>query len=207
MKEVNANNENESTKDEGHFSALILAAGNSGRMGTDKALLIFEKNKTFCEYLVEQFIAVKADPVILVVNENIISSCQNFENSTLVLNREVSKGRSHSIRLGLEKVPYGSACFIQNVDNPYANAALYNGMLSVLQPNQYVVPIHRNKGGHPVLLSHQIIDFINALGAWNDFRAVLGNFSKVELPWKDERILLNINTLEEYDKLLNMKQL
>jgi molybdenum cofactor cytidylyltransferase len=187
------------------FSALILAAGASGRMGSDKASLPFNGRLSFSKYLVNSYIAAVADPVILVVNENYVHSGPPPKNVKIVVNKELDKGKSHSIQLGINKIPPGNACFIHNVDNPYLEVDLLRTMISNLQPGSYNVPVNRNKGGHPVLLGPEIVEYISSLTEWNDFRKVLGKFQKVEVPWEDDKILLNINNPEEYRRFMMKK--
>jgi len=205
MKEVSFKNQIESKQAKSRYSALILAAGNSGRMGTDKALLVARGSTTFSEFLVDRFLASGAEQVILVLNQRLVQSGSLPGRAEIIINRELDKGRSHSILLGLEKVPKGYACFIQNVDNPYTDAGLIRRMLSVLQPNSYVVPVNADKGGHPVLLSPHIIEHMLTGSEWSDFRKVLSAFPKIQLPWEDDRIHCNINTPEDYCRWLSMK--
>ena len=189
------------------FSALILAAGASARMGADKALLPFDNVLTFSNYLVNSYIEALARPVILVVNESYINSDPLPGMAKVVINREVELGRSHSIRLGIINVPGGNACFIQNVDNPYIDQELLKLMLSRLQPDSFVVPVVTGRGGHPVLLGPQIVDYLKSFAEWCDFRSVLNDFVRIAVPWNNERILWNINTPEDYKGfiLLNTK--
>jgi molybdenum cofactor cytidylyltransferase len=198
MKAVSSNSSNTKYPPVTRFSAIILAAGNSGRMGSDKALLAFDNNTSFIEHLVNSYFEHGADPVVIVMNENFIQSGTFNKKPLFVLNSNVEKGRSHSIKLGLSELPQSSACFLQNVDNPYADIELLSTMLFKLEPGSFIVPVIGDRGGHPVLISTEIIDYVTSLNNWNDFRVVLRRFQRIQVPWKDHKILLNINTPEEY---------
>jgi CTP:molybdopterin cytidylyltransferase MocA len=184
------------------LSALIPAAGNSGRMGRDKALLQAGNGLTFVKNLVTLFGQYGCDPVILVVNEQFDPSPFRAENIITVVNRNTEKGRSWSICLGLEQVPGGRACFIQNIDNPFAGPGLLDVLVKAMTPDGYMVPQCNGRGGHPILLGSEVADDLRQQKEFTDFRFELQRFNRVEVPYNDERILWNINTPDEYKEFL-----
>jgi len=188
-------------------SAIIPAAGVSGRMGRDKALLPNGAGLTFAGHLVNRFNDYGCDPVILVVNAQHDPSLFQTENLVTVVNHHIEKGRSRSIHLGLQKVPEGHVCFIQNVDNPFLENVLLNMLMESLPPDGYVVPVYRSKGGHPILLGMQVVDFLRSQKDLTDFRRELDRFVGVEVPFPDERILLNINTPGDYQEFMHWQEL
>lgn len=186
------------------FSALILAAGTSGRMGADKAGLSYDDRKSFIKHLEDSYLVANANPVILVVNDRFSLKHEENPLTSIVVNCEPEKGRSHSISLGMVKVPPGNACFIQNVDNPVVDIRLVKSMLKLLRKDTYVVPVCGEKGGHPILLSPQIVESINGMEKMEDLRFILTSYERINCTWPDERILLNINTPEDYAHFINL---
>jgi molybdenum cofactor cytidylyltransferase len=183
-------------------SAIIPAAGNSGRMGTDKAFLLHPDGSTFSRFLVNCYSSFGASPVIVVVNTEMDQSQLNCNDAVCVVNQNISMGRSWSIRLGLQQVPADHSCFIQNIDNPFAEHALFETLLSQLEKDRYVVPVINGKGGHPVLIGSNIADHMRGLGTFNDIRDILKSYKRTEVPVKDERILWNINTPAAYSQFM-----
>ena len=116
------------------FTAVIPAAGNSGRMGSQKVLMPYGNGSGFAEHLTNCFSVYGCDPVVLIVNENFDSATLQAKNLIIVVNCHVEKGRSHSIHLGLQHVPEGSACFIHNIDNPFPESAVLSGLLTAVPP-------------------------------------------------------------------------
>ena len=114
----------------------------------------------------------------------------------------MEKGRSHSIHLGLQEVPPGSACFIHNIDNPFPAVSLLRLLLKSLPHKGYAVPVFQGRGGHPVLLGPGMADLLRIQSELTDFRQILRGFDRVEVPSPDDQILWNINTPEEYRKFL-----
>lgn len=184
------------------FSAIIPAAGNSGRMGRDKALLAYRDGQTFAGHLVSSYSTFGAKPVVLIVNEK--HCYTDFDNSSLiqVINKHVEYGRSYSIFIGMQQIPAGSACFIQNVDNPFFDPDLPGQMIARSEKDGFVVPVWKGRGGHPVLLGQNVVSHIQGLNEMTDFREVLKKFNRITFPYEDERILWNINTPGEYERFI-----
>ena len=188
------------------FSAIIPAAGNSGRMGCNKAFLQTREGLTFARHLVNFFELYGCKPVILVVNDQFCLTGFHGENMSTVINHEPEKGRSRSIHLGIQRVPQGRACFIQNIDNPFVEPGLIDRLAVPLTPDGYSVPVYDGHGGHPVLLGSKVVDFLRHQTGSYDFREVLQLFNRVEIPFPDERILWNINTPDDYKEFINWKR-
>jgi molybdenum cofactor cytidylyltransferase len=183
-------------------SAIILAAGNSGRMGSDKAQLQSGNGFSFARHLVHSFAGFGVQPIVVVVNKRIDLSELNPTQIVTTLNEHLEKGRSWSILLGMNKVPGDCPCFLQNIDNPYIENNLMNLLLDAVKPDNYVVPVYQGRGGHPVLLGGQIVNCLKNLSELPDFREVLKQYKRIEIPYYNERILLNINTPQDYKRFL-----
>jgi len=181
-----------------YVSAVIPAAGLSQRMGSSKAILSTEKKLTFAGHLVEVFAAFGCKPVIMVVNEEFNPATCPTGDAIIVLNRRLDKERSWSILLGLKRVPDYHACFIQNVDNPFLEIELLNVLAGAVARNSHVMPIYQGRGGHPLLLGNEVVDYLRDLDDLADFKQALKAFPGYKVPYHDERILLNINTPADY---------
>ena len=77
------------------FSVIIPAAGNSGRMGSDKALLKLADGKTFAENLLSNYTKSGADPVIMVVNKSFDLSKITPGSAVIVVNDYITYGCSY----------------------------------------------------------------------------------------------------------------
>lgn len=186
------------------FSVIIPAAGNSGRMGSDKALLPYGKGLSFAENLIKSYSEFGAQPVVMVVNNTLDLSGFDTSLFVTVLNEHTDWGRSYSILLGIKRIPKDCACFLHNIDNPFVGTELLRLLLSTNMPDSYSVPVYQGRGGHPVLLGNRIIEYLQNLDEVPDFREVLKEFSRIGMTYGDERILWNINTPAEYDKFLKI---
>jgi molybdenum cofactor cytidylyltransferase len=184
-------------------SVVILAAGNSSRMGSPKAFLEWNQGKSFLEKIAEEYLAFDCNEVIVVLNEetNQIFVEKNLAISKqikIAVNRHVDYGRLYSIQCGITQLE-NSYCFIQNIDNPFVEADLLNELYNLRNENGFVLPVFKGKGGHPVLIGKEIIDFIKkAHTKIEKLNELLKLFKRIEVPSENETVLVNINTEEEF---------
>jgi molybdenum cofactor cytidylyltransferase len=190
--------------------AIILAAGLSKRMGHDKLNLPFGLNYSFLSNILAGFHTFGSSPVVVVVNPLSEPQARTISTGTggatvVVVNDAPEKGRFRSLQLGLREIGSDFPVFIQNVDNPFVDAVLLQQMLHAAPDGDFVVPVFNSKGGHPVLLNTvvtlQIIRCSEPSTALNSF---LKAYRKVTVPATDSRILLNINTPEDYRDFLRL---
>src|SRR3972149_3083400 len=101
--------------------ALLLAAGESARMGQPKALLPWQGG-TLLEFQVEQILAGGIERVILVLGheaERIQSAVPALPRTTIVVNPEYATGRTSSVRAGMDAIPADAdAALVLSVDQP-----------------------------------------------------------------------------------------
>lgn len=188
-----------------HLAALILAAGFSSRMGAPKALLKMADGHTFAGYLTDGYIRAGCDPVILVIQPGIEIPGLNTEKVSIVSNSAPELGRSHSIKLGIQKLSGHCSCFIHNVDNPCLSSELIQKLAGCEEENSWCVPVYDHKGGHPVLLGRKVVETLKSMPEIGDLRSILKNFNKISVPFSNSNILLNINTIDDYHLLLKME--
>ncbi len=179
------------------LSVIILAAGESKRMGMPKATLMVDTQDSFLEYLIKGYLQT-SDNEVVVVHSSSIEPSVFPSRVRWLLNNKPNKGRFYSIWLAAKSLSKDSACLIHNVDNPYVDKKLIYKLVSLLTPESYIVPTFGGKGGHPVLLGRKIVNFIADHPEGMDFREILESFERKEIACEDSRILLNINTKEEY---------
>ena len=185
-------------------SVLILSAGTSGRMKREKALLPYGNGLTFFGQLIKIYTGFGCEPIIMVVNEQFKPSNPDAGRVEYVLNEHTEWGRTYSIQLGLQKMSLVPACFLQNIDNPFVSPELLRQMHAGIRPEGYVVPVYKGKGGHPILLGRQLMDHLRNREKIPDLRDALKAFKRIDIPFDDERIHLNINTPEDYNSFLKI---
>ena len=196
----------QNNKIEKEFSAIILAAGKSSRIGFPKLSLRYDENKIFIEHIVNKYENFGCKEIIIVVNEtgnNYLTEnkIQFSDNVKIVINEHPDWHRFYSLKLGakclLEVIPV----FVHNVDNPFVNYEVLNELSGNTNKADYLSPEFDGKGGHPILLSRRIIKDVRATTEDQiHFKEFLNQYPKRRVKVDDEKVLVNINTLEEYRK-------
>ncbi|HPT15100.1 MAG TPA: NTP transferase domain-containing protein [Bacteroidales bacterium] len=189
------------------FSALILSSGLSERMGQPKAFLNWDDSRTFIEKIAGEFIEAGCTQVICTVNRFILPGCRKLNlpsNVKFILNEHPEWSRLFSISLGLKELRENSYCFIHNVDNPFIHDGIIKNLLESADPGSWISPEFEGKGGHPVLLPPGIVEKVLE-GNLKDatLQDILSLFPKIAVKMQDDSVLRNINTPEEYLKLID----
>lgn len=186
-------------------TALILAAGTSGRMGFPKLLLPFSDDRCFLQEIVNQYASLGCQQIIVVINASDYDLIKHHAEEIvmpeieLVVNEAPQLGRFRSIRLGLDRLNIGHACFLQNIDNPFVDLTLLKELEEKLRSNVFVVPEFDEKRGHPVLLSPEVCgELLRVQQNEANLRELLHQYSHEVVKTSNPKVLLNINSPEMY---------
>lgn len=182
---------------------VILSGGTSSRMHTHKALLSYNAHENFLQHIIHVYNKAGIKNIAVVKNAVI-----GFDGKItkypvrLVTNNNPELGRLYSIQVGLSAISGIQYCFIQNIDNPFVTGQLLHSLYSVRNHADYISPSYNNQGGHPVLISHSIINEIATVKDYTPaLRDMLSRFSRHRLPVNDKLCLCNINEPADYDKI------
>jgi len=195
------------------YGAMILAGGESSRMGYPKHWLLDRNGITFMESLVQTYKAAGCEQIVVIVNGD---SCHgkwakyldDISSFVLVVeNTNVDKGRFYSVKLAVEHLTELDFVYLQNVDNPLTNQDLLKLLMDNRLEEGLVIPTFKGKGGHPVLLSANIIKDLKQIKDNSlILRDVLNSYQRNYLPVPWEHVLVNINTPVAYTNYLEAKK-
>jgi molybdenum cofactor cytidylyltransferase len=183
-------------------AGIILAAGESRRMGFPKALLRY-REESFLDTLIGLF-AARCARVIVVLGaeaERIRSAAQR--PASFVVNADYTLGMTTSLQCGLRAAP-GDAegVLFTLVDHPAVQAGTLDTMLAAPRP-LLRVPRYRGERGHPIWFRRELIaEFlaIPADGAARDVvRAHVAETEFVDLD--DPGVVADIDDAEAYRNL------
>jgi len=195
------------------LSGILLAAGESKRMGSLKALLpLFskesEKGDTFVSFILKNLHFI-CDEVILVLGyqANLIKRKVVSLNLKvkIVVNKEYEKGQLSSLRVGIREVsPDCKGILLALVDHPLVKKETYKLLRDRFfrENDKIIIPTYKGKNGHPVIFSSLFLpELMKAPLDQGARHVVRGHPEKIIfLPVEDEGIILNINTPEKYNK-------
>jgi len=186
--------------------ALLLAAGESIRMGRHKALLRFDERNTFLEQCLAVFVAFGCENIVIVMNESLSKSIKEVqlkipENCILCVNPKPSEGRFSSVLTGLQQLKCNKPLFIHNVDNPFVSLNVLEQLSSSLKESDYAVPVYEDMGGHPLLVSARLARILkNEKDITINLKSFLKEFQKQTVSVTDRKVLANINDEKNYLK-------
>jgi molybdenum cofactor cytidylyltransferase len=137
-------------------SAIIVAAGASRRMGTQKLLLPFG-GKTVIEHVIDRVKAAGIADVVAVVGvDQAVVGVARRCDVRVVVNATPDDGMLSSVRSGLRAVPDSAdAVMVILGDQPSISSALLRAMLAAweVSPGRILVPTFEGRRGHPLMFS------------------------------------------------------
>ena len=204
------------------FGGVILAAGESSRMGRDKALLpwppagnLTGATETFLSAAIRS-LALSTDFVVVVGGRNdaALAPIAYINGSSLVVNPDPSRGQFSSLQIGLREVLNRGrdAAIVTLVDRPPARAetvqALRDTFEAAPQNVWAVVPESSGKHGHPYVVGREMIEaFLQAPPTASARDIEHGHQQHIQyFPVDDPFVALNINTPEDYAALLSQSR-
>jgi molybdenum cofactor cytidylyltransferase len=121
-----------------NIGVIILAAGNSSRLGSPKQLLTYE-GKTLLQQSLQLALDSIAHPVVVVVGAHAdrINKETDFNSAHIVANADWQEGLASSIRCGinalLEIDPLTEGAVLMLCDQPYVTPDLINELVATHQ--------------------------------------------------------------------------
>ena len=136
-------------------AAILLAAGQSRRMGAFKPLLPFG-NKTVIECCIDYLQQGGVEMIVVVLGHRAEEVRQTLRNSpvTFALNPDPNSEMGTSIAAGVcELPPSAQATMIALSDHPAVPASVVSTLIETWKTGaRMVIPTWQNRGGHPVLV-------------------------------------------------------
>lgn len=186
-------------------AAVILAAGASSRMGRAKALLDIA-GVPAVDRVADLLREAGASQVVVVLGHGAaeIRAGARLAGATVVDHQGWAAGRTSSLQAGLAAVDPGSAAaWVAPVDVPLFLPATPRALATAFgaaRPRpDVVVPVHRGRGGHPILLSRRAFAAVAALGPDAPLRDLLRTLVRLDLPVDDPGCLRDLNEPGDLD--------
>ena len=144
--------------------AVILAAGESQRMGEPKLLMKIGR-KRMIERVIDSF-RDAVDDLIVVLGynpKNLVPILKQL-GVRWVINKNYREGMVSSFKAGLEGLKGCDAVFLALGDQPFVDRDFLSKAIDAWRVGAKVVsPVYKGKKGHPVLFDRSLFDEILAL--------------------------------------------
>jgi molybdenum cofactor cytidylyltransferase len=187
------------------ISAILLAAGESRRMGSAKALLHYQ-GQTFIARICGAFLTAGVDELVVVLGaraDQLRQALPVHPKLRTVVNSRYALGQLSSLMVGIGALsPESEAAVVSLVDHPMIEAETINALLASFRaaPLPILIASYQGKRGHPVLFSRLVYGEILAAPLDQGAKVVVRKDpARVrEIPLDDPGILADIDTPDDY---------
>lgn len=187
------------------ISGILLAAGESRRMGAPKALLLYQ-GQPFIARICAAFLSAGVDELIVVLGaraEELRQALPAHPALRTVVNLRYFQGQLSSLMTGIGALaPESEAAVVNLVDHPLVTAETIKALIASFRaaPLPILIASYQGRRGHPVLFSSQVYGEILAApldqGAKVVVRKDPARVRTIQLD--DPGILADIDTPEDY---------
>jgi molybdenum cofactor cytidylyltransferase len=185
-------------------AAVVLAAGRSTRMGGPNKLLAEIAGRPLLRIVVEEALASRASPVIVVVGHERaeVEKALAGLRVQLVHNPDFAQGLGTSLKAGIAAVPAeADGAIVCLGDMPQVDASLIDRLIAAFDPDRgalIVMPTVEGRRGNPVLWSRRFFPDLMAIEGDVGARHFIGRYSEavVEVPLEDKAALVDVDTPE-----------
>lgn len=193
------------------LSAILLAAGESTRMGCPKAMLDWF-GKPLVNAQIESLTDSGVDEILVITGKSdkeVNGLIQNISKVYRVFNPDFQKGKTTSIRIAMENLkPEVNNILILGVDQPRPSWVIHQVIKSHLKSRALITsPKFEHRGGHPLIFS---VDLKKELSCVTEegqgIREIFRRYEKQVnyVNFATELIRLDLNTPEDYEKGLRV---
>jgi molybdenum cofactor cytidylyltransferase len=206
-------------------AGIILAAGEAKRFGQPKQLLDWN-GRPFIRHAAETALAAGLSPVVVVTGANAekVEAAVKDLPVCIVRNAEWQSGQSSSIRMGVTAIDspppslrdtspiscgngggrVGASIFLL-ADQPQVTPTVLRALVErhSVDLSPIVAPQVQGQRANPVLFDRITFPALMSLTGDVGGRAIFSKFPITYLPWHDESLLADIDTPEDYRRLVD----
>ncbi len=201
------------------FSAVLLAAGLSTRMGTENKLLLPLGDKTVLAQTLSRVLSSDIGELVIVLGHEASKVKQSIAADALieapseidvkiVFNEDYEQGQGTSVACGVRHLADDStACFFIPGDQPFVSPLIMRALAESSAPKKIVIPTVGGKRTSPVLFDRAFYRELAQLRDERGGRQVIETHegdAVVLIQCDDELSSLDLDTREMYEKARNM---
>jgi molybdenum cofactor cytidylyltransferase len=189
------------------LSAILLAAGESKRMGKTKQLMPMGQS-TLLERAIDSLLDSSVDEIIVVLGHKAEEIARTIAGRPvkIVINSDYSQGMSTSIIAGLILVdPRSQAVMLAMGDQPLVESSTINQLIEAFNKNRkgIAVPTYRGRRGHPIIFDIKYKTELLMLKGDVGGREIIHNHPDdvLMVAIDSESVISDIDTQEDYQSL------
>jgi molybdenum cofactor cytidylyltransferase len=196
----------------GEIWAIILAAGESRRMGVPKMLLPFD-GSTMIEKVISNVTASKVDKIMVVVGSGKEALIEKIGKSGVkyCYNDNYKDGMLSSVKCGFASMPSDfKAVLVFQGDQPLIPPDAINSVIDAYLSSGkgLVIPVYKDRRGHPLLIDAKYRHEIEKITPDEGLHSLQQKFADFvqEVNTDEPGILRDFDTFDEYNKGINQIQ-
>ena len=189
------------------IAGIILAAGGSTRFGEAKQLLDWH-GQPFVRAVARTALEAGLSPVVVVTGANAerVESAVRDLDVRIVHNEDWQSGQGSSIRTGVLSLSIeavGGAIFLL-ADQPQITTSILQALMEKHAEGLHaiVAPMVIDRRANPVLFDRSTFKDLVEIQGDVGGRAIFHKHRVEYLPWHDDRLLLDVDTPEMYQRLI-----
>jgi molybdenum cofactor cytidylyltransferase len=193
----------------GELWSIILAAGESKRMGFPKMLLSFN-GKPMLENVIEVITGTSINETLVVLGADKAELLEVVGRLPVkhCFNDNYNEGMLSSVKCGFSNLPYEyDAVMVFQGDQPLISPNTVNMIIQAYRSSGkgIVVPVFKKKRGHPLLIDKKYRDEIEKLDNRKGLRSLANLFPDdvLEVETNDPGIMRDFDTYSDYMKEIN----
>jgi len=190
---------------------LILSAGKSSRMGSDKALLKINDKPSIIHLISKLTPYANSFNIVLSYNLESVKKEVNYYYPNLkvqFINNELYElGMFSSILKGLESIPGKNPVLMHQIDQPFISPIVYKKLVQGYNSNCYTIQpsflkLGEKKAGHPLIINYPFRRVILRYKPEHNLKEIISEYSDQRdfVMVEDEGIFHNLNSPEQFLK-------
>ncbi len=191
---------------------MILAAGESKRMGKPKLLLPYGE-KTIIETIVETIVSSNVENTLVILGSNREKIEEKIKNYPvkIVYNCDFRSGMLSSVQYGFKALPEETrAVLVVLGDQPKISAGVINKLIDAYKSTGkgIVLPVYKKERGHPVLIDMKYGEEVESLSPEVGLRGTVYNHPEdiLEVEVETPSIFQDIDDESDYKRELENKE-
>lgn len=195
-------------------SAILLAAGESKRMGEQDKLFLKYKGNWIINHVMQNLWVSNQSELIIVMNnnDNELLNGPRSEKIQVVVNPDYKKGMTTSIQAGVRASSAGTSGFMVCLaDQPLMQASDYNEIIDRFEllikhdPKCIVVPFYGDVKGNPVIFSSVYRAAIMTHQEMEGCKEIVHTNKEhvYQIEMTNDHILKDVDTPKDYKALVN----
>jgi len=166
------------------ISAILLAAGQSKRMGGENKLIKTFRGKCLINHILKSLIKSRVTKIIIVLGYESFKVKKKLLKSKkikFVYNKSFKSGMASSIKAGLKKISKKDSGFlVVQGDMPFVSKTIINSLCSSIKrvEKEIFIPFYKKKAGNPIGFKTSFLKFLRKIKGDSGAKRIIRSHKK-----------------------------